>query len=111
MLASLSGSVRRVRERHGFALLGLGLVVYFGYHAVSGDRSLWAWRQLTAEIAATRQELAEVRAERLNLEDKVKRLRPESLDPDLVDELARKRLSFVDPLDVIILLDAGRERK
>jgi cell division protein FtsB len=111
MLASLSGSVRRVRERHGFALLGLGLAVYFGYHALSGERGLWAWRQLSAELETTRQELAEVRAERMDLEDKVKRLRPESLDPDLIDELARKRLSFVEPLDVIILLDAGRDRK
>jgi cell division protein FtsB len=35
----------------------------------------------------------------------VRRLRHDSLDPDLIDELARKELSFVEPLDVIILLD------
>ena len=33
------------------------------------------------------------------------RLRHDSLDPDLIDELARTELSFVEPLDVIILLD------
>ena len=35
------------------------------------------------------------------------RLRHDSLDPDLIDELARKELSFVEPLDVIILLDGS----
>ena len=39
------------------------------------------------------------------LEREVVRLRHDSLDPDLIDELARKELSFVEPLDVIILLD------
>jgi cell division protein FtsB len=46
-----------------------------------------------------------VRAERQALEDKVRRLRPDSLDPDLIDELARRHLSLAGPLDVIILLD------
>jgi cell division protein FtsB len=57
------------------------------------------------DIEATQQELAAVRTERQELEDKVRRLRPGSLDPDLIDELARRRLSLAEPLDVIILLD------
>ena len=38
------------------------------------------------------------------------RLRPDSLDPDLIDELARRELSLVEPLDVIILLTDGEAR-
>jgi cell division protein FtsB len=53
-------------------------------------------------------QLDSLRAERRRLEQKVMRLRHDSLDPDLIDELARKELSFVEPLDVIILLD-GRD--
>ena len=45
------------------------------------------------------------------LELKVERLRPESLDRDLIDELARKQLSFVRPLDVLILLDTKDRSK
>jgi cell division protein FtsB len=105
MLARLSRWIRRVRRQHWLALLGLGLVAYFGSHAVSGSRGLLAWRKVSAELAASQQELDQVRAERVALERKVKRLRPESLDPDLIDELARKQLSLVRPLDVIILLD------
>jgi cell division protein FtsB len=106
MLARLSRWTGRVRRQHWLALVGLGLVAYFGYHAVSGSRGLLAWRELSAGLAESQQELETVRAERVALERKVERLRPESLDADLIDELARRQLSFVEPLDVIILLDA-----
>lgn len=106
MLARLSSWTRRVRRQHWLAMFGLSLVGYFGYHAVSGSRGLLAWREVSTELAASQQELNGLRAERTALEQKVKRLRHDSLDPDLIDELARKELSFVEPMDVIILLDA-----
>jgi len=104
-LVHVADALRQVRGRHWLLLCAYGLAIYFGYHAVVGSRGLLAWRQLSQEIAATEQELAAVRAERQALERKVHRLRPDSLDPDLIDELARKHLSLAGPLDVIILLD------
>jgi cell division protein FtsB len=86
---------------------GVALAAYFGYHAVTGSRGLLAWRDLNAELASTRQELDALRAERVALAKKVARLRHDGLDPDLIDELARRQLSLADPLDVIILLDEG----
>jgi cell division protein FtsB len=86
-------------------VLGLGLATYFGYHALTGSRGLLAWRHLSDELASTRQQLEGLRAERTGLAQKVARLRQDGLDPDLIDELARRQLSLVDPLDVIILLD------
>ena len=105
MLGWATDGLRNLRGRHWLLLFAYGLAIYFGYHAVVGSRGLLAWRQLKEEIAATERELAAVRAEREALEDKVHRLRPESLDPDLIDELARRHLSLAGPLDVIILLD------
>jgi cell division protein FtsB len=105
MLARLARGTGLVRRQHWLALFGLGLVTYFGYHAVSGSRGLLAWHEVSQELAASQQELDQVRAQREPLERKVERLRPDSLDPDLIDELARKQLSLVRPLDVIILLD------
>jgi cell division protein FtsB len=87
--------------------LGVGLATYFGYHALTGSRGLLAWRDLNTELASTRQELETLRAERTALAQKVARLRHDGLDPDLIDELARRQLSLADPLDVIILLDEG----
>jgi len=86
-------------------LVGIGLVAYFSYHGLTGARGLLAWRAVDVELAATRQELELLRAERAGLAQQVGRLRNDSLDTDLIDELARRRLSLADPLDVIILLD------
>jgi cell division protein FtsB len=105
MLARLSDRLHRLEARHWLVLFAYGLAIYFGYHAMIGSRGLLAWRQLTRDIEATQQDLAAVRAERQALEEKVRRLRPDSLDPDLIDELARRQLSLAGPSDVIILLD------
>jgi cell division protein FtsB len=111
MRERLSRWLHRLRRLHWVALLGLGLAAYFGYHAVSGSRGLFAWQQVTTDLEASRRELLSLRAERAALEGRVERLRHDSLDPDLIDELARKELSFVEPLDVIILLEGdGRPR-
>ena len=100
---------RRLRRQHWLALVGLSLAAYFGYHAVNGSRGLLAWQEVTAALETSRQELADLRAERAALEGRVMRLRHDSLDPDLIDELARRELSFVAPLDVIILRDGERK--
>jgi cell division protein FtsB len=105
MLARLTRRLPRIEGRHWLVLFAYGLAIYFGYHAVVGSRGLLAWRQLNLDIAATQRDLAAVHEERRALEEKVRRLRPDSLDPDLIDELARRRLSLAGPLDVIILLD------
>ena len=101
--AFLHGS--RSRRPLWLVILGVGLATYFGYHALTGSRGLLAWRDLNAELASIRQELEALRAERTTLAQKFARLRHDGLDPDLIDELARKQLSLADPLDVIILLD------
>ena len=96
---------RRLRWQSWLVIVGLGLAVYFGYHAVNGSRGLLASQQLTEELKVAKKELARLQNERRSLERRVKRLRPGSLDPDLIDELARETLSMVKPDDVIILLD------
>ena len=105
MRERLSRLVRRLRRQHWLALLGLSLAIYFGYHAVNGSRGLLAWQQVRVDLAVRQQELDALRVTREALESRVVRLRHDSLDPDLIDELARKELSFALPLDVIILLD------
>ena len=105
MLGRLVEPFRRLESRHWLVVVAYGLAMYFGYHALSGSRGLLAWQELSRELEATRDELTALRAERLELEHKVSRLHPAGLDPDLIDELARRNLSLVEPLDVIILLD------
>ena len=76
MLTRVTDRLHGLEARHWLVVFAYGLAVYFGYHAVVGSRGLLAWRQLNQEIEATEQQLAAVRAERQELEDKVDRLRP-----------------------------------
>jgi cell division protein FtsB len=89
-------------------LFGAAAIAYFGYHAVQGDRGLIAWWNLRYEIEKTDIALAEVGAERQVLEHRVSLLRPESLDPDMLEERARVMLGFVHPDDRIVPLPAPR---
>lgn len=83
--------------------LYLGFACYLGYHTVEGDRGLIAWLTLTDQIDTLEQQIAEKRADRLNLERRVAHLRRESLDLDLLEERARVVLNLGHPDDRIIL--------
>ena len=96
---------RRLRWQSWLVIVGFGLAVYFGYHVVNGSRGLLASQQLHGDLRAAKKKLARIEHERESLERRVKRLRPDTLDPDLIDELARETLSMLEPDDVIILLE------
>lgn len=96
---------RHLRWQSWLVVIGFGLAFYFGYHAANGGRGLLASQHLNDELRAAEKSLAALERERSSLERRVKRLRSDSLDPDLIDELARETLSMVEPDDVIILLE------
>lgn len=82
----------------------LALLGYFAYHAVSGNHGLLALKELEREHDLI-QARAEVTAtERSRLEARVARLRPDNLDPDLLDERARAALGFTERGEMVIFL-------
>jgi cell division protein FtsB len=95
--------------RRGFDLIvclgSLCLIGYLVWHAVHGQRSFSEAQRIAARIEVLEAERDEVRAQRMALDSRVALLRPESIDPDLVEELARARLGFVHPSDIIIYID------
>jgi len=93
---------RRARGVIGPAL-GAVLASYFGYHMVQGQHGAIAYLQLKAEVAEVRQVLAETRRQRLALERQVALLRPDNLDPDMLEERARLMLNYVRPDEVVVL--------
>ena len=98
--------LRELRRRARFVvvpILGTVLTGYFAYHLVEGDRGLIAWLRLTEEIHAEKANLAKVSAERAALDLKVANLRPDHLDPDLLDERVRAVLNLVAPDEVVIM--------
>jgi cell division protein FtsB len=99
----LMGEIRR-RARHvAGPMLMVSVAVYFGYHAVEGDRGLIAWRQVTQHLKSAETAYAAVHAEREALERRVALLGADRLDPDLLDERAHIVLGFARPDEVEIL--------
>ena len=100
--------VRDIRERVRHIVVPvfcMAALVYFGYHAVQGERGLLSWLRLTQQIAVAEAELDLLSAERRQLEHRARLLRPEGLDPDLLDERARLILGLAHPNELIILYD------
>ena len=95
-----------LRLRHGLVPLVCMIVVgYFAYHAVYGQHGFIAWLSLQNRVDTLEQQLSEVKAAREQLDRQVALLRPESLDPDLLDERARGALGFANPNDIVIFRD------
>src|SRR5436190_19600384 len=84
-------------------VLGLALIGYFAYHLVEGDRGLRAWLRVTQDLRVSKENLAVIQAERIALERRVSHLRPDHVDPDLLDAQVRRTLDVVAPDEIVIL--------
>jgi len=93
---------RTVILQLGLWLLSAGLVGYFGYHAVHGDRGLEAQHSFETEITVLRAELTRLSAQRAALENRAGQLEPAHVDRDLLDENARTTLGWLHPNDRVI---------
>ncbi len=85
-----------------------GLIFYFGFHALTGERGLLSARQRAAAVAEKREELRTLVAERNELESRAHYLRASSLSADLIEERAHVILGFVDPRDYVIRVSKDR---
>jgi len=101
----------RIRARHVlFPAFGIAAVLYFAYHGVNGDRGLLAWRDLEQQVKLAQADLDQARGEREALERRVKLLYPQNLDPDMLDESARRLLNYGLPGEVVILGQPAERR-
>ena len=88
-------------------VLGLALTGYFAYHLVEGDRGFRAWMRITQELRLAKSNLAEVSAERAALDRRVANMRPDHLDPDLLDTQVRRNLDVAAPDEIVIMQPAN----
>ena len=95
--------IRRAVERILGPALGCLAVAYFAYHLVNGERSLLAWRHMDVEINEAETRLSSLQGERSALERRASLLRPDHLDPDMLEERARAVLNFARPDEVVVL--------
>ncbi len=89
-----SAELRKRVPQAVIVLVGVCVIGYFVYHVIHGDRGLIAWRVLDQDVADARADLATARDERIALERRVRLLRLESLDLDMLDEWSRRILNY-----------------
>jgi cell division protein FtsB len=97
--------LRTILAGIGLHLMAAGAIVYFGFHAYNGDRGLIAKEAHRAQMAELAAELAALRKEREDWALRVSLMRPDALDPDIIDERARDVLNMVHPKDVTWFVD------
>jgi len=69
---------------------------------MQGDRGLLAMMRMNQQRESLQHELAEVTTEREYWEHRTRMLRPESIDPDMLNEVVRRTLGYVDQDDVVL---------
>ncbi len=96
----------RLRARHIVGpVLGICAIGYFAFHAIRGERGVLALRQLSHRVEMARLEYSKIKSRRLEMENKVKLLHPDHLDPDMLDERARVMLNYGLEDEIIIVPD------
>ena len=98
------------RKRFHSFLTALGLyagasllIGYFAVNAYTGNRGLRAQQDLDYEYAELSRQLERLRAERIYWQQKVAQLRPESIDPDMLDERVRAILNYLDGREITLI--------
>jgi cell division protein FtsB len=94
-----------LRFRRYDVLVSLGCIALlssFAWYANKGPRG-YAYRdRLEQQIAELEKANADLSSEKLALEKRVQLLRPEHIDRDMLEELARKDLHMVYPNELIV---------
>jgi cell division protein FtsB len=74
-----------------------------GFFAWHGQRGFAYRDQLAIQAAQLTDELAAIEKQRSRFEHRVSLLRPESVDPDMLDEMARKTLDLAQSNELFVI--------
>ncbi len=92
-------------RRAGLPAAALILMGFFGYYAMLGPNGLLSYREYSRQLEKRQAELTRLDRQRTELKNRVSQLDPKHANPDMVDELVRKKLNVVHPDEVIVPLN------
>jgi cell division protein FtsB len=97
--------MQRLKVRLDYVVVVACLVTLttFGWHGFAGERSVDYLKSLQIKHDGLEIKLAQLSQEKDLMEKKLHLLRPESVDPDLVEELVRAHLGLVKSNDLVIM--------
>lgn len=84
-------------------LVCCALLAFLGWHASKGPRGFAYADRLAAETAKLEEQRKAVAQDRARLESRVVLLRPDSIDPDMLDEQARTVLLAARDNELVVL--------
>ena len=99
--------LRSILTTLGLYVMAALLIGYFGVNAYSGNHGLKAKEDLDQQIGTLSADLDRLKGERAQWERRVALLRPDRLDPDMLDQQARALLDYVAPNDLILMDTRG----
>jgi cell division protein FtsB len=99
--------LRSILTTLGLYVMAALLIGYFGVNAYSGNHGLKAKEDLDQQIGTLSADLDSLKRERAQWERRVALLRPDRLDPDMLDERARALLDYAAPNDLTLVLHQG----
>lgn len=84
-------------------IVSIILTLYFAYHLIQGDHGWLAWKKMESQLQESRSKLETLNQEKEAWENRVKLMRPETLDPDMLDERVRHVLGNVKENEVLVI--------
>jgi len=91
----------KITRKKIFNIITIFMLLYFVFHSIYGSRGIIAYFKLQAELESSHKKLDQLRAERLEIENRTKLLRPGSLDRDMLDEKTRNVLGLSSPKEKV----------
>ena len=86
----------------------LAILLMLSGLALAGPYGLLSWGENVALLEKRQHKIAELRAQRDELQNLVERLNPDHVDPDLATELMRKNLNVAHPDEYVIEIERPR---
>ena len=86
-------------------LITFFIFLYLVYFLVYGQRGLLQYFYLSKQKQEYNERLSQLTSENQYLSNRIKKLQPNTVDLDFLDEQARKKLGLIDKNEIVIILD------
>jgi len=86
-------------------LITFFIFLYLVYFLVYGQRGLLQYFYLSKQNQEYNERLSQLTSENQYLSNRIKKLQPNTVDLDFLDEQAIKKLGLIDKNEIVIILD------
>ena len=84
-------------------VVAVGLALLLTWHVINGKHGLTVWQQKRAEDRQLQREIKDIEQENAGLKERIERLKS---DPEAMGILAREKLHYAKPNEVIVTMPA-----